>query len=121
MHFFASLSVKKLALDINPPLSAVPSDILRISISAGVNPAHSLDENRELRPWPLAMSGIPKRPRPFADRLVVDAAVRCASNDGREWIRVFVERQTSELERSSQKPFGPSPSFMAYDHGEHGS
>jgi hypothetical protein len=66
------------------------------------------------------MSDIPQCPRPFTDRLAIEFIVTRAANDGSEWICVLVEGKSSELERMTQKPLGPSPYFVMLDDCEHG-
>jgi hypothetical protein len=61
------------------------------------------------------MSDIPQCPRPFTDRLAIEFIVTRAANDGSEWICVLVEGKSSELERMTQKPLGPSPYFVMLD------
>jgi len=47
------------------------------------------------------MSYIPQRPCQFADRLVVDAVLTRAADDGSEWFRLFVVWKIRKIECTS--------------------
>jgi hypothetical protein len=113
--FLASWLAGKLSPEAKPASLAAPAEIFGVPLSKGINPAHFLDKSLQRRSGPLAMSGVPKRSRPFADRFIVNATLRCAANNGGEWVRVLVEYETSELKCPSQKPFCPSLPFVVHD------
>ena len=65
------------------------------------------------------MSDVSERPRPFTDRLAIDAIVTGAANDGSKRIGVPVEGKIGKFKGMAQKPFGPSPHFVMLDDCEH--
>jgi hypothetical protein len=113
-----SLSVA-IAVKTHPFSSTTPAEIYCIPVCTRINSAHFLEKCLQRRPGLLATSDIPQRPRPFADRFIVNVTLRRAANNSGEWIRVLVDWQPSELKRPSQKPCGLSPPFAVHDYREH--
>src|SRR5580704_4857873 len=113
--FLASWLAGPLSPHVKPASLAAPTKIYGVPLGTGINPAHIHDKRLQRRSGCLATSGIPKRPRPFADRLIVNATLTCAANNSGERIRVLVDWQPSELERTSQKSSCPSAPFVVHD------
>ena len=91
-----------------------------VTSSAGVDPAGFLHKRLQPRRGLLALSDIPQRSRPLADRLAIDFIVTRAANDGSKWICVLVEGKIGKFKGMPQKLLGPSPHFVMLDDCEHG-
>jgi hypothetical protein len=91
----------------------------RISSSTRIDPAGFLHKSLQTRPGFFAMSNIPQRSRPFADRLIGGGAATRAANDRSKWICILVERQISKSKGMPQKLLGPSPYFVMLDDFKH--
>jgi hypothetical protein len=95
--------------------STIMAEIYRVTLGTGIDPSHFLDKRPQLRPRPLAISGISQRPRPFADRFAIEVSLGRAANNCSKWVCILVERKSAELKRTLQKSFCPPAPFVIHD------
>jgi hypothetical protein len=80
------------------------SEIFCVPISTRIDPSGFLHKHLQPRSGHIAMSHIPQRARPFADRLTIGTIGARAANDDSKRVCVPVEWEIGKFERLSQEP-----------------